>query len=65
MLTLRIKAGECITIGDNISVHVYRWRGDSVELAVNAPRKSRCGGSGRRKRRKFYCAKNNFGFCQS
>lgn len=38
MLTLRIKAGECITIGDNISVHVYRWRGDSVELAVNAPK---------------------------
>lgn len=38
MLTLRIKAGECITIGDNISVHVYRWRGDSVELVVNAPK---------------------------
>lgn len=38
MLTLRIKAGECITIGDNISVHVYRWRGGSVELAVNAPK---------------------------
>lgn len=38
MLTLRIKAGECITIGDNISVHVYRWRCDSVELAVNAPK---------------------------
>lgn len=38
MLTLRIKAGEWITIGENISVHVYRWRGDSVELAVNAPR---------------------------
>ncbi|NBK79434.1 carbon storage regulator [bacterium D16-76] len=38
MLTLRIKAGECITIGEDISIHVYRWRGDSVELAVNAPR---------------------------
>ncbi len=61
MLTLRIKAGECITIGDNISVHVYRWRGDSVELAVNAPKEIAV----RRKRWKFHCAKNNFGFCQS
>ena len=38
MLTLRIKAGECITIGEDVAVHVYRWRGDSVELAVDAPK---------------------------
>lgn len=38
MLTLRIKAGERITIGENVSVYVYRWRGDSVELAVDAPK---------------------------
>lgn len=38
MLTLRIKAGERITIGEDVSVYVYRWRGDSVELAVDAPR---------------------------
>ena len=38
MLTLRIKAGERITIGEDVSVTVYRWRGDSVELAVDAPK---------------------------
>lgn len=38
MLTLRIKAGERITIGEDVSVYVYRWRGDSVELAVDAPK---------------------------
>ena len=38
MLTLRLKAGECLRIGNDISVHVYRWRGDSVGLAVDAPK---------------------------
>lgn len=38
MLTLRLKPGERLDIGENVSVHVYRWRGDSVELAIDAPR---------------------------
>ncbi len=38
MLSLRLKTGESLDIGDNVTVHVYRWRGDSVELAIKAPR---------------------------
>ena len=38
MLTLRLRPGERLDIGEDVSVHVYRWRGDSVELAINAPR---------------------------
>ncbi len=38
MLSLRLKTGESLNIGDNVTVHVYRWRGDSIELAVDAPR---------------------------
>lgn len=38
MLSLRLKTGECLDIGPDITVHVYRWRGDSIELAVSAPR---------------------------
>ncbi len=38
MLTLRLRPGESLDIGENVSVHVYRWRGDSVELAIKAPR---------------------------
>jgi len=38
MLSLRLKTGESLDIGDNVSVHVYRWRGDSIELAIDAPR---------------------------
>jgi len=38
MLSLRLKTGESLDIGDNVTVHVYRWRGDSIELAIDAPR---------------------------
>jgi len=38
MLSLRLKSGEYLTIGDNIAVQVFRQKGDSVEVAVKAPR---------------------------
>lgn len=38
MLSLRLKIGEYLMIGDGIAVQVCRQSGDSVELAVRAPR---------------------------
>ncbi len=38
MLSLRLKTGEYLTIGEGIRVQVYRQNGDSVELAIEAPR---------------------------
>ena len=38
MLSLRLKTGEYLTIGDNITVQIYRQVGDSVEVAIKAPR---------------------------
>lgn len=38
MLTLRLKSGEYLTIGDDIAIQVFRQAGDSVEVAVKAPR---------------------------
>ena len=38
MLSLRLKSGEYLTIGDNIAVQVFRQRGDNIEVAIKAPR---------------------------
>ncbi len=38
MLTLRLKPGEYLTIGKDITVQVFRRKGDSIEVAVEAPR---------------------------
>jgi carbon storage regulator len=38
MLALTRKAGERIVIGDNITITVVDVRGDSIRLAINAPR---------------------------
>ena len=38
MLTLRIKSGEYITIGENIAVQVFKQAGDSLQIAVKAPK---------------------------
>ncbi len=38
MLTLRLKSGEYLTIGDDIAIQIFRQAGDSVEVAVKAPR---------------------------
>lgn len=38
MLSLRLKTGEYLTIGDDIKVQVFKQTGDSVELAIQAPR---------------------------
>ncbi len=38
MLSLRLKSGEYLTIGENIAVQIFRQTGDSFEVAVKAPR---------------------------
>jgi carbon storage regulator len=38
MLALTRKAGERIVIGDNITITVVDVRGDSIRLAIDAPR---------------------------
>ena len=38
MLTLRIKSGEYITIGDDIAVQVFKQAGDSLQIAIKAPK---------------------------
>lgn len=38
MLTLRLKSGEYVAIGDSIAVQVFRGKGNSLEVAVKAPR---------------------------
>ena len=38
MLSLRLKSGEYLTIGDNIIVQVFRQKGNSIEVAVQAPK---------------------------
>ncbi len=38
MLSLRVKTGEYLMIGSEIAVQVCGQNGDSVELAVKAPR---------------------------
>lgn len=38
MLALTRKPGECIVIGDNIVVTVVEIKGDSIRLAIEAPR---------------------------
>lgn len=38
MLTLRLKTGEYLTIGENIVVKIAQQNGDSVELSIQAPR---------------------------
>jgi carbon storage regulator len=37
MLILTRKIGECITIGDDIKVHVVEVRGKQVRLGIDAP----------------------------
>jgi len=37
MLILTRKIGECITIGDDIKVHVVEIRGKQVRLGIEAP----------------------------
>jgi carbon storage regulator len=37
MLILTRKIGECITIGDDIKVHVVEIRGKQVRLGIDAP----------------------------
>ena len=36
MLTLRLKPGEYLTIGENITVQIFHRKGDSIEVAVEA-----------------------------
>ena len=38
MMSLRLKSGEYLTIGDNIIVQVFRQKGNSIEVAVQAPK---------------------------
>ncbi len=38
MLTLRLRSGEYIAIGDQIAVQVFRQNGSNFEVAVKAPR---------------------------
>ena len=38
MLTLRIKSGEYITIGEDVAVQVFDRPGESFEVSVKAPR---------------------------
>ncbi|NBJ90928.1 carbon storage regulator [Acutalibacter sp. 1XD8-36] len=38
MLTLRLKPGEYLTIGENITVQIFHRKGDSIEVAVEAPK---------------------------
>ena len=38
MLTLRLKSGEYVAIGDTIAVQVFRQKGNCFEVAVKAPR---------------------------
>ncbi len=38
MLSLRLKSGEYLTIGEEIAVQIFRQTGDSFEVAVKAPR---------------------------
>lgn len=38
MLTLRLKSGEYLTIGEDIAVQVFRQKGNYFEVAVKAPR---------------------------
>ena len=38
MLTLRIKSGEYITIGEDVAVQIFQRPGDSFEVSVKAPR---------------------------
>ena len=38
MLTLRLKSGEYLTIGEDIAVQVFRQNGNYFEVAVKAPR---------------------------
>ena len=38
MLSLRLKPGEYFTIGKDITVQVFQDRGNSIEVAIDAPR---------------------------
>lgn len=38
MLTLRLKSGEYLTIGENIAVQVFQKKNNYLEVAVEAPR---------------------------
>ncbi|WP_322174244.1 carbon storage regulator [Acutalibacter caecimuris] len=38
MLSLRLKSGEYFTVGEDVVVQVFRQKGDSIEVAVTAPR---------------------------
>jgi carbon storage regulator len=38
MLALTRKAGERIVIGDNVTITVVEVKGDSIRLAIDAPR---------------------------
>lgn len=38
MLSLRLKSGEYFTIGEDITVQVFQDRGNSIEVAIDAPR---------------------------
>ena len=38
MLSLRLKPGEYFTIGKEITVQVFQDRGNSIEVAIDAPR---------------------------
>lgn len=38
MLSLRLKSGEYLTIGKDITVQVFQDRGNSIEVAIDAPR---------------------------
>lgn len=36
MLSLRLKSGEYLTIGEDITVQVFQDRGNSIEVAIDA-----------------------------
>lgn len=38
MLSLRLKSGEYLTIGKDITIQVFQDRGKSIEVAIDAPR---------------------------
>jgi len=38
VLTLRIKSGEYITIGENVAVQIFERPGNSFEVSIKAPR---------------------------
>lgn len=38
MLTLRLKSGEYIAIGEDIAVQVFRKNSEQIEVAIKAPR---------------------------